>query len=258
MSSVLPAALVADKRNARPARERPEGTPWTQTSCRRGCAGHKPQSSRAEGPAHRRIQLVSIVDLRDQADGISRVEETRWAIGVWLYPPFPASRPFKSTMAHPDLHRSQRNRDAQSPISTLWRFPVHTLSDPFLSRQQPFPRCCVFRFYGATRSTACFKTVEKFLFADNRAFDFRGERQRTAKGFSPTRSFTPDYGGLAGRFKLDWIFVKTFIEGPRRIGQKLPVRSPFPGGNAGTERFHGRSHLGSSANDRRSAPVGTD
>jgi hypothetical protein len=33
--------------------------------------------------------------------GPLRVEETRWAVGfLWLYPPFPASCPFKSTMAH--------------------------------------------------------------------------------------------------------------------------------------------------------------
>jgi endonuclease/exonuclease/phosphatase family metal-dependent hydrolase len=93
------------------------------------------------------------------------------------------------------------------------------------------------------REQPLFKTVEKFRFADNRAFDFRGERertlppqertlansnQRTAKGFTPTYSFTRDYGGLVGRFKLDWIFVKPFIDDPRRTGQSYRFAPHFP------------------------------
>ncbi len=93
------------------------------------------------------------------------------------------------------------------------------------------------------REHPLFKTVEKFRFADNQAFDFRGERertlpphertlansnQRTAKGFSPTYSFTRDYGGFVGRFKLDWIFVKPFIEDPRRTGQSYRFAPHFP------------------------------
>jgi endonuclease/exonuclease/phosphatase family metal-dependent hydrolase len=84
------------------------------------------------------------------------------------------------------------------------------------------------------RERALFKTVEKFRFADGHAFDFRGEsqftlnqrtrtlansNQRAGKGFVPTYSFARDYGGLVGRFKLDWFFVKPFIEDPRRAGQ---------------------------------------
>jgi endonuclease/exonuclease/phosphatase family metal-dependent hydrolase len=93
------------------------------------------------------------------------------------------------------------------------------------------------------REHPLFKTVEKFRFADNQAFDFRGERertlpphertlansnQRTAKGFSPTYSFTRDYRGLVGRFKLDWIFVKPFVEDPRRTGQSYRFAPHFP------------------------------
>jgi endonuclease/exonuclease/phosphatase family metal-dependent hydrolase len=80
------------------------------------------------------------------------------------------------------------------------------------------------------RERALFKTLEKFRFADDRAFDFRGEPERTSpprehtlansnqrggKGFTPTYSFARDYGGLVGRFKLDWIIVKPFIQNPR-------------------------------------------
>lgn len=84
------------------------------------------------------------------------------------------------------------------------------------------------------RERPLFKTVEKFRFADEHAFDFLGEPERTLnrrsrtladsnqrarKGFVPTYTFARDYGGFVGRFKLDWIFVKPFIKDPRRRGQ---------------------------------------
>jgi len=93
------------------------------------------------------------------------------------------------------------------------------------------------------RERALFKTVAKFRFADDQAFDFRGERERTlppkgrtladsnqraGKGFSPTYAFTRDYGGLVGRFKLDWIFVKPFVEDPRRMEQSYRFAPHFP------------------------------
>jgi endonuclease/exonuclease/phosphatase family metal-dependent hydrolase len=79
-----------------------------------------------------------------------------------------------------------------------------------------------------------FDRIGKFRFADGYAFDFRGETERTigprgrtlansnqrgAKGFIPTYAFERDFGGLFGRFKLDWFFVKPSIRDPRRKGQ---------------------------------------
>ena len=79
------------------------------------------------------------------------------------------------------------------------------------------------------RESGLFKAVEKFRFADDGAFDFRGEPERTrngksrtladsneraGKGFVPTYSFARDYGGVVGRFKLDWFFVKPFVQDP--------------------------------------------
>jgi endonuclease/exonuclease/phosphatase family metal-dependent hydrolase len=84
------------------------------------------------------------------------------------------------------------------------------------------------------RERQLFKSLEKFRFADKDAFDFRGDpdralnrRSRTladsnaraGKGFVPSYAFARDYGGLVGRFKLDWFFVKPFIQDPRRKGQ---------------------------------------
>ena len=80
------------------------------------------------------------------------------------------------------------------------------------------------------REQPLFRTVEKFRFADGRSFDFRGDATRTLngrrgtladsnerarKGFVPTYAFARDYGGIVGRFKLDWIFVKPYTENPR-------------------------------------------
>jgi endonuclease/exonuclease/phosphatase family metal-dependent hydrolase len=84
------------------------------------------------------------------------------------------------------------------------------------------------------REHPLFKTMEKFRFADGRAFDFRGDPERTVnrrsrtladsneragKGFVPTYAFARDYAGLVGRFKLDWFFVKPVIQDPRLKGQ---------------------------------------
>ncbi|MBV8893272.1 MAG: endonuclease/exonuclease/phosphatase family protein [Acidobacteria bacterium] len=75
-----------------------------------------------------------------------------------------------------------------------------------------------------------FRTLEKFRFNDGRSFDFRGLRRytsppkgrtladsnaRASKGFIPTYAFTRDFGGLVGRFKLDWLLVKPFVQNPR-------------------------------------------
>lgn len=93
------------------------------------------------------------------------------------------------------------------------------------------------------RERPLFGTVEKFRFTDNHAFDFRGEQGRTApprsrtladsnqrtwKGFAPTYAFNRDFGGLVGRFKLDWILVKPFIDDPRRAGQSYRFAPSFP------------------------------
>lgn len=93
------------------------------------------------------------------------------------------------------------------------------------------------------REQPLFKTLEKFRFADSHAFDFRGQpdrtlpsrrrtladsNQRSRKGFTPTYAFARNYGGLVGLFKLDWIFVKPFIDDPRRPEQSYRFAPHFP------------------------------
>ena len=94
-----------------------------------------------------------------------------------------------------------------------------------------------------SRERALFTTLEKFRFTDGHAFDFRGlpdrtepsrsrtladSNQRGRKGFIPTYAFARSYGGLVGQFKLDWIFVKPFINDSRRGGQNDRFSPHFP------------------------------
>ena len=88
-----------------------------------------------------------------------------------------------------------------------------------------------------------FRTVERFRFSDGNSFDFRGRADRTApprgrtladsnqrasKGFVPTYAFNRDFAGLVGRFKLDWIVVKPFIQNPRGKDQSYRFAPQFP------------------------------
>ena len=97
-------------------------------------------------------------------------------------------------------------------------------------------------FFWENHERALFKTVEKFRFVDDRAFDFRGQKdrstgqrgrtladsnQRASKGFVPTFAFAKDYGGLVGRFKLDWFFVKPFVQNPRGVQQSYRFAPHF-------------------------------
>lgn len=98
-------------------------------------------------------------------------------------------------------------------------------------------------FVWENRERGLFKETERFRFADKRAFDFRGRRERAtgqkgrsladsneraAKGFVPTYTFQRDYRGSVGRFKLDWFFIKRFIQDPRRAGQATGLRHISP------------------------------
>jgi endonuclease/exonuclease/phosphatase family metal-dependent hydrolase len=88
-----------------------------------------------------------------------------------------------------------------------------------------------------------FRHVERFRFADQRAFDFRGDaeqsgqgragtlansNQRAAKGFEPTFTLKRDFGGLVGRYKLDWFLVKPLISKPRGGGMIYEFAPHFP------------------------------
>jgi endonuclease/exonuclease/phosphatase family metal-dependent hydrolase len=96
---------------------------------------------------------------------------------------------------------------------------------------------------GSNTESILFRHVERFRFRDESAFDFRGESERTLndkegtlansnqralKGFTPTFAVKRDFGGLAGRFKLDWVFVKPFISQARGEGMSYEFAPHFP------------------------------
>jgi hypothetical protein len=74
-----------------------------------------------------------------------------------------------------------------------------------------------------------FDSLEEFRFDDETALDFRGIRSRTINGTSGTlansnqragKGFVPTFQfertiGAKGKFKLDWIFVKSYLHEPR-------------------------------------------
>ncbi len=70
-----------------------------------------------------------------------------------------------------------------------------------------------------------FRKLESFRFQDGRSFDFRGDtarsatkrkgklansNERAAKGFAATYELGQSFG-LVGKLKLDWIFVKPYV-----------------------------------------------
>jgi hypothetical protein len=76
-----------------------------------------------------------------------------------------------------------------------------------------------------------FADLEKFRFADGKAFDFRGVPDRASNGRSGTlgdsnergsKGFAPSYAAeliwgkvRVAKYKLDWIFVKGELQNPR-------------------------------------------
>ena len=81
-----------------------------------------------------------------------------------------------------------------------------------------------------------FRKLESFRFQDGGSFDFRGDTTRSANGMKGTlansnerasKGFAATYGversfGPVGKLKLDWIFVKPYIEDPK--SDKGPYR----------------------------------
>ena len=95
----------------------------------------------------------------------------------------------------------------------------------------------------ANKEAILFRHVEQFRFVDHQAFDFRGDpehnlhgkggklansNQRARKGFEPTFSLKRDFGGLVGRYKLDWFLVKPYIPRPRGDGMSYHFAPHFP------------------------------
>lgn len=89
---------------------------------------------------------------------------------------------------------------------------------------------------GSNAEAELFRVLEEFRFKDGRAFDFRGNKERTinetegtlgnsnqrdGKGFATTYEFERNLG-VVGKLKLDWMLVKAYSTDPR--DEKQPYR----------------------------------
>jgi len=83
-------------------------------------------------------------------------------------------------------------------------------------------------FFAPNKEQKLFLTLEDYRFLDGKAFDFRGDpkrssngqagplansNERMAKGFKNTYEWAITVGNL-GKYKLDWVFVKSYLEDP--------------------------------------------
>ena len=98
------------------------------------------------------------------------------------------------------------------------------------------------RFFASNKEHGLFDAVEDFRFDDGTVFDFRGERERTVndrdgtlansnqravKGFAHTYTFVIS-GGVIGKYKLDWMFVKSRLRDPRDEDGPRALAPHFP------------------------------
>jgi hypothetical protein len=145
------------------------------------------------------------------------------------------------------LFERVRNYEFWTTQALKWVTPV---SWPFLAlepvkyfKNYLDPTSTHLPIIGSNQEALLFRRVERFRFDDQRAFDFRGEternlhqkertlansNQRAAKGFEPTFIMKRDFGGLIGRFKLDWFLVKPFIPKPRGENMSYEFAPHFP------------------------------
>jgi endonuclease/exonuclease/phosphatase family metal-dependent hydrolase len=96
----------------------------------------------------------------------------------------------------------------------------------------------------ANLERALFTSMEKFRFADGKAIDFRGVRERTINGtagtladsnqrkgggFVPTFAAELIWGNVKlAKFKLDWFFIKDNVDSPRDLNGSYLFAPHFP------------------------------
>lgn len=96
----------------------------------------------------------------------------------------------------------------------------------------------------ANLERAFFTSLEKFRFADGKAIDFRGVRERTVNGTAGTLAdsnqrkgggFVPTFAAeliwgyvKLAKFKLDWFFIKDNLDSPRDLNGSYLFAPHFP------------------------------
>jgi endonuclease/exonuclease/phosphatase family metal-dependent hydrolase len=117
-----------------------------------------------------------------------------------------------------------------SSMAKLGLFPVRLFRDFLDPSARDIP------IFLPNGESGLFQKVRQFRFEDGGKFDFSGSRDRTLehrgktlansnqrwlKGFRPTYSCKRTFRGLAGRFKLDWFFVKPAAD--KELAPEFPV-----------------------------------
>jgi endonuclease/exonuclease/phosphatase family metal-dependent hydrolase len=97
------------------------------------------------------------------------------------------------------------------------------------AKNQSDPTARNVRFFAPNPERGMFDLIEKFRFDDGKAFDLRGDKERSfqrksgsysnsneraGKGFKDTFRAGVTVGAK-GKYKLDWLFVKSYLEDPR-------------------------------------------
>ena len=109
--------------------------------------------------------------------------------------------------------------------------PVHLISNETQNFQNPMGPSIPVVF--PNRVKDLFKLIQNFRFTDTLSFDFRGNRNRSADGkkgllansdqrdqvvFKMTFTTDRTLAHVLGKYRLDWVFVKSFLGSPKDDG----------------------------------------
>jgi endonuclease/exonuclease/phosphatase family metal-dependent hydrolase len=119
------------------------------------------------------------------------------------------------------------NRGIQHLLGIGWMFDL--IKTGFnITKNQSDPTARHIPLIAPNSERGLFSAIQDFRFADGGAFDFRGDpdrtsnglagylansNQRASKGYAHTYEFVRTLGTV-GKYKLDWIFVKAYLEDP--------------------------------------------
>ena len=133
-----------------------------------------------------------------------------------------------------ELYKKYGETDYWVNQGIKWGTGIGVVYDVFkwgfnFTKNQSDPTARHIPFFAPNHEQQLFTNLEEFRFRDGGAFDFRGgagrtsngmpgtlanSNQRAGKGFVHTYEFVITIG-VVGKYKLDWIFVKSHLEGAR-------------------------------------------
>jgi len=172
-------------------------------------------------PKNRRRQLE---ELLDQIRGVRHPVIVAGDMNTSIQDgePITVGRLFKEHFGSAKWWESEGAAQAVSYATPFGLFYEATVGVTGFTRKIEDPTERSIPIVGENPEAKFFEMLEDFRFTDGGAFDFRGEKSRTAnghpgkladsneravKGFEPTEELGRHFGPI-GKYKLDWIFVK--------------------------------------------------